>query len=122
MLESAGTFLHAMPLLCLFLSIVLGTIIGRFHFKGVGLGSVVGTLIAGIIIGILAKPELPEMLRWSFFYCSSSPSGTRWASVLRQPEEGSAAADRARHWSWHSQGSPPWSRSRRHSDSMRASP
>ena len=68
MLESAGTFLHAMPLLCLFLSIVLGTIIGRFHFKGVGLGSVVGTLVAGIIIGILAKPELPEMLRWSFFY------------------------------------------------------
>src|SRR6187431_496391 len=68
MFESAGTFLHPLPLLCLFLSILLGTIIGRFHFKGVGLGSVVGTLVAGIIIGILAKPELPEMLRWSFFY------------------------------------------------------
>jgi putative transport protein len=52
----------------LFLSILLGTIIGRFHVKGVGFGSVVGTLIAGIIIGILAKPELPDMLRWSFFY------------------------------------------------------
>ena len=24
--------------------------------------------IAGIIIGIVAKPELPDMLRWSFFY------------------------------------------------------
>jgi putative transport protein len=35
---------------------------------GVGFGSVVGTLIAGIVIGILAKPELPELLRWSFFY------------------------------------------------------
>ena len=55
-------------MLCLFLSITLGTIIGRFHFKGVGFGSVVGTLIAGIVVGILAKPELPDLLRWAFFY------------------------------------------------------
>ena len=68
MLESASAFLHGLPVLCLFLSIVLGTIIGGFHFKAVGLGSVVGTLVAGIVIGIFARPELPEMLRWSFFY------------------------------------------------------
>jgi putative transport protein len=61
-------FLHEFPALCLFLSILVGTIIGRFHFKGVGFGSVVGTLIAGIGIGILAKPELPDLLRWTFFY------------------------------------------------------
>src|SRR4030095_8919735 len=61
-------FLHEFPALCLFLSILLGTIIGRFHFKGVGFGSVVGTLIAGIAIGIVGKPELPDLLRWSFFY------------------------------------------------------
>jgi putative transport protein len=54
--------------LCLFLSVFLGTIIGRVHVKGVGFGSVVGTLIAGILIGILGRPELPELLRWSFFY------------------------------------------------------
>lgn len=63
-----ASFLHELPLLCLFLSILLGHIIGRFHFKGVGFGPVVGTLIAGIGIGILAKPELPELLRWAFFY------------------------------------------------------
>ncbi|HVQ42443.1 MAG TPA: hypothetical protein VMS54_09555, partial [Vicinamibacterales bacterium] len=68
MLEGVASFLHSLPLLCLFLSILLGTIIGGFHFKGVGLGAVVGTLIAGIVIGIVAKPELPEILRWSFFY------------------------------------------------------
>src|SRR6187549_3299603 len=68
MLEPLAAFLHGFPALCLFLSIFLGTIIGRFHVKGVGFGSVVGTLIAGIIIGILAKPDLPDMLRWSFFY------------------------------------------------------
>jgi putative transport protein len=67
-IEPLARFLHDVPVLCLFLSILLGTIIGRFHFKGVGFGSVVGTLIAGIAIGILARPELPELLRWSFFY------------------------------------------------------
>jgi len=67
-IEPLARFLHDLPALCLFLSILLGTIIGRFHFKGVGFGSVVGTLIAGIVIGILAKPELPDLLRWSFFY------------------------------------------------------
>src|SRR3954463_15827897 len=63
-----AAFLHGFPALCLFLSIVLGSFIGRFHFKGVGFGAVVGTLIAGILIGIVAEPELPELLRWAFFY------------------------------------------------------
>ena len=68
MVDSLVAYLHASPAFCLFLSILLGTIIGRFHFKGVGFGAVVGSLIAGILIGILATPELPEMLRWVFFY------------------------------------------------------
>jgi putative transport protein len=68
MMQSLAAFLHDSPVLCLFLSIFLGTIIGRFHFKGVGFGSVVGTLIAAIVIGIVAKPELPDLLRWTFFY------------------------------------------------------
>ena len=68
MIEQLTAFLHGQPALCLFLSIFLGTIIGRFHVKGVGFGSVVGTLIAGILIGILGKPELPDLLRWAFFY------------------------------------------------------
>jgi putative transport protein len=67
-MDSLAAFLHGLPALCLFLSILLGTIIGRFHFKGIGPGSVVGSLIAGIVIGIVAKPELPDLLRWSFFY------------------------------------------------------
>jgi len=67
-MNGLAAFLHDFPALCLFLSILLGTIIGRFHVKGVGFGSVVGTLIAGIVIGIVAKPELPELLRWAFFY------------------------------------------------------
>ena len=68
MLEQLAAFLHELPVLCLFLSILLGTFIGRFHVMGVGFGAVVGTLIAGIVIGILAEPQLPELLRWAFFY------------------------------------------------------
>ena len=67
-IERLGAFLHDLPALCLFLSIVLGSIIGRFHYKGVGFGTVVGALIAGITIGILARPEFPDLLRWTFFY------------------------------------------------------
>jgi putative transport protein len=67
-MEQVAAVLHKYPELCLFLSIVLGHFIGHFHYKGVGFGAVVGTLIAGIVIGIIAKPELPELLRWSFFY------------------------------------------------------
>jgi putative transport protein len=67
-MDRLADFLHGFPALCLFLSILLGTIIGRVHVKGVGFGNVVGTLIAGMIIGIFAKPDLPELLRWIFFY------------------------------------------------------
>src|SRR5262249_47092307 len=67
-MQQIAVFLHGSPAFCLFLSIVLGHIIGRVHFKGVGFGAVVGTLIAGMVIGILARPELPDLLRWAFFY------------------------------------------------------
>jgi len=68
MLSALGAFLHDLPVLCLFLSILLGGFIGRLHFKGVGFGSVVGTLLGGMCVGILARPELPDLLRWVFFY------------------------------------------------------
>jgi putative transport protein len=67
-MEQTAALLHKYPELALFLSIVLGHVIGRFHYKAFGLGPVVGTLIAGILIGMLAKPQLPDLLRWAFFY------------------------------------------------------
>ena len=67
-MDQVAAFLHGLPALCLFLSIMFGTLIGRVHVKGVGFGNVVGTLIAGMVIGIVARPELPELLRWIFFY------------------------------------------------------
>jgi putative transport protein len=67
-IQRLADVLHAAPAFCLFLSVVLGTLIGRVHVKGVGFGAVVGTLLAGMAIGILAKPELPDLLKWAFFY------------------------------------------------------
>jgi putative transport protein len=60
--------LHGKPELALFLTLVAGHFIGRIKIKGFGFGSIVGTLIAGIIIGIPSRPEYPDMVRWSFFY------------------------------------------------------
>src|SRR5947209_18280293 len=60
--------LHRKPELALFLTLVFGQFAGRVKIKGFGFGSVVGTLIVGIVIGVIAKPEYPDMVRWSFFY------------------------------------------------------
>jgi len=68
MMTGAAELLHRHPELALFLTLLFGTIIGRFHVKAFGLGSVVGSLIVGLIIGIFARPELPQLMRWAFFY------------------------------------------------------
>src|SRR6476620_878104 len=67
-MEGFFKLLHTKPELPLFLTLVAGQFLGRIKIKGFGFGSVVGTLIAGLIIGIFAKPEYPDMVRWSFFY------------------------------------------------------
>jgi putative transport protein len=59
---------HRLPELSLFVTILAGTMIGRLRIKGFSLGPVVGSLVAGIAIGIFAKPEFPQLLRWTFFY------------------------------------------------------
>jgi L-asparaginase len=64
----------------LFLSLLLGNIIRRYHFKGVGFGSVVGTLIAGIVISIFAHRT--SSLRWAFFCLFLSRSARSVRSSL----------------------------------------
>ena len=113
MIGHLAAFLHGLPLLCLFLSILLGTFIGRFHFKGVGFG--VGGRHADRRhrrSASSAKPELPDLLRWAFFYLFLFSIGySVGPAVFRQPEEGGAAADRA---GAHRRGQRPGDGDRRH--------
>jgi putative transport protein len=67
-MQEVVALFHRFPELSLFVTIFIGTLIGRLHVKGFGLGSVVGSLLAGIGIGVFAKPEYPQLLRWTFFY------------------------------------------------------
>ena len=39
------------PEIAIFLALALGYYFGKFTFKGIGLGSVTATLIAGVVIG-----------------------------------------------------------------------
>ena len=67
----------AYPELAVFVAIVFGFAIGRVHVKGVGLGTVVGTLLAGLVIGILTKPQVPDLLKWAFFDLGTSAPSAR---------------------------------------------
>lgn len=67
MMADLTKLVHAHPELAIFVAIVLGFLLGRIHIKGIGLGTVVGTLIAGLVLGILFTPEIPDLLKWAFF-------------------------------------------------------
>jgi AspT/YidE/YbjL antiporter-like protein len=58
--------LKAHPEVAIFLSIALGTLIGRLHFGFFHLGSVAGSLLAGLLIGQLGV-EIPALLKSVFF-------------------------------------------------------
>ncbi len=66
-MSSVQALFQGHPELAIFVAIVFGFLIGRIHFKGVGLGTVVGTLLAGLVIGVLTEPAIPDLLKWAFF-------------------------------------------------------
>src|SRR5437879_8146435 len=45
------TTLRTYPEIAIFLTLALGYYFGKFTFKGIGLGSVTATLLAGVLIG-----------------------------------------------------------------------
>src|ERR1700744_5658087 len=48
-----ATTLKQYPEIAIFLTLALGYFFGKFTFKGIGLGSVTATLLAGVLIGQL---------------------------------------------------------------------
>lgn len=65
--HGVASLVHQHPELAIFSTIVIGYYIGKLEYRKIGLGSVVGTLIAGMVIGLLTRPEIPDLLKWAFF-------------------------------------------------------
>ncbi len=65
------------PELAIFLTLAIGFLIGRVKFGSFSLGIVVGTLLAGVLIGQL-DIKVPAIVKTSSSTCSSSPPATRW--------------------------------------------
>ncbi len=65
------------PEIAIFLSLALGYYFGRFTFKGIGLGSVTATLLAGVVIGQIGI-TIPSRSRRFPSSCSCSRSATGW--------------------------------------------
>src|SRR5215510_13298743 len=51
MVDWLFTTLRQYPEIAIFLTLALGYYFGKFTFKGIGLGSVTATLLAGVVIG-----------------------------------------------------------------------
>ncbi|AOB39278.1 transporter [Bordetella parapertussis] len=66
-IEALADVVRLHPELALFAAIVFGHFIGKIEIRKVSLGTVVGTLIAGMILGLLFEPEIPDLLKWAFF-------------------------------------------------------
>ena len=56
------------PEIAVFLAIAAGFWIGRFSYKGIGLGVVTGTLLAGVVIGALAEDVVIDATTKSIFF------------------------------------------------------
>lgn len=55
------------PEITIFFSILVGNYIGKIRIGHFSLGAVIGTLIAGLGVGIFTVPDIPEVVRWAFF-------------------------------------------------------
>lgn len=66
MLSHIGDLLRRFPEIAVFLTLGLGYALGRFKIRGFGLGTVVGTLVVGMIIG-QSHVEIPTFARTLFF-------------------------------------------------------
>ncbi len=59
--------IHDHPEITIFFAMFVGHLIGKIKIGHFSLGSVVGTLLAGIGVGIAYVPDIPEIVRWAFF-------------------------------------------------------
>lgn len=60
-------FLTANPSIAIFLCLGLGYLLGKVHYKSFAVGSTVGVLIIGLLVGQIAKFSIPAVLKNIFF-------------------------------------------------------
>ena len=53
-----GSVLTEHPEIAVFLALGIGFFVGKFSYKGIGLGAVTGTLLGGVVIGAILGPDL----------------------------------------------------------------
>src|SRR5882762_208122 len=66
MIDWFFTTLRTYPEIAIFLTLALGYYFGKFTFKGIGLGAVTATLLAGILIGQIGI-NIPQPLKATVF-------------------------------------------------------
>ncbi|QDK46289.1 aspartate-alanine antiporter [Bdellovibrio sp. ZAP7] len=59
--------IHDHPEITIFFSMFIGHLIGKIKIGHFSLGSVVGTLLTGLVVGVAYVPDIPEVVRWAFF-------------------------------------------------------
>src|SRR6187551_4134130 len=58
--------LRQYPEIAIFLTLAIGFYLGKFKFKGIGLGAVTATLLAGVVIGQIGI-SIPQPLKATMF-------------------------------------------------------
>ena len=66
-IEALFTALRKHPELAVFLTLAIGFQIGRLRFRSFSLGNVVGTLLAGVVVGQIGGIKVDPMVRVVFF-------------------------------------------------------
>ena len=59
--------LRQYPEIAIFLTLGIGFYFGKFKFKGIGLGAVTATLLAGVLIGQIGGINIPQPLKATVF-------------------------------------------------------
>src|SRR5260370_16580518 len=93
---SAAT-LRQYPEIAIFLTLALGSYFGKFTFRGIGLGSVTATLLAGVLIGqigITISPPLKATVFLMFLFAVGYAVGPQFVRGVARgglPQAGFAA-------------------------------
>lgn len=86
-MHTMATFLSKLPLVALFITIVLGYLIGKFKYKTFILGGIAGSLIMGVCIGqfdVQINPEIGSLFFALFIFAVGYQGGPQFFRSLNK--------------------------------------